>query len=89
MLIPLLSVSLIGLVTGMSGLTRRAPSVVLIRCMIAAWLGFAVGAVVGVFVEALVIGGFWLTLVGHVGAFMLASRTAQVSTPKAQRRLTG
>lgn len=85
MLIPLVSVSLIGLVAGLAGLTRRAPAAVLVRCMLMAWIGFAIGAVLGLAVEALVIGGFWLTLVGHVGAAYAASRTARLSAPDRRR----
>lgn len=88
MLIPLVSVSLIGLVIGLLGLTRRAPAAVLVRCLLMAWTGYAIGAVLGVMVEALVIGGFWIGLVGHVGAGIAASRTARLSTPAGQRSLS-
>lgn len=89
MLIPLVSVSLIGLIAGAAGLTRRAPAVVLYRCLLAAWLGFAVGAVLGLVVDVFLFGGFWLGLFGHVGAVMAASRTSQVSAPTGRRSLTG
>ena len=88
MLIPLLSVSLIGLIAGVVGLTRRAPAVVLIRCFVMAWMGFVGGAILGLVVEAFVIGGFWLLLGGHVSAVVAATRTARLSVPSDRRGLT-
>ncbi|HUG85171.1 MAG TPA: hypothetical protein VMM13_11430 [Euzebya sp.] len=89
MLFPLVSVSLIGLLAGIAGLTLRAPAAVLFRCMLAAWLGFSVGALLGLAVDVLLLGGFWLGLIGHVGAVLFASRTAQVSAPRARRSIPG
>lgn len=88
MLIPLISVSLIGLVAGLAGLTRRAPAVVLFRCLLAAWMGFAVGAMLGLVVDVLLFGGFWIALIGHIGAVAAASRTSQVSAPRARRSIS-
>jgi len=81
MLFPLISVSLIGLVAGLSGLARRAPLAVLGRCLLAAWIGYLAGALLGLVVDVVMIGGFWAGLIGHGGAVLAASQTAKVSAP--------
>ncbi len=71
MFFPLLSVTLIGLAFAL-----RAPADVGSQSTAArigitgAWMGFVLGAIAGFFIEVVMIGGFWVGLIGHIGAFV-------------------
>ncbi|MFP3914152.1 MAG: hypothetical protein ACLFWM_04695 [Actinomycetota bacterium] len=74
MLMPTLSVTLIGLTIGaVAGLTRGLPGRGILVGTVAAWAGFVVGAFVGVLLDALLGTGVWLAWLGHGGALVAAS----------------
>lgn len=74
MVMPLLSVTVIGLVVGLvaGGATRRPVRGVL-HGVLGAWAGFAVGGLVGVIVDVVAATGDWLAWLGHGGAVLGAS----------------
>ncbi|MDA3648833.1 hypothetical protein LZ318_06085 [Saccharopolyspora indica] len=75
MLMPLLSVTAIGLVTAvLVVITRHAPPVrALLLGLVGAWAGFAGGAVVGVVVDVIAGTGWMVALAGHVVAVIGAA----------------
>ncbi len=77
MIIPFLTVTLIGAVVALNRRPAAAPLPPLMGAGIAgAWVGFVLGGILGVFVDLLIIGGFWPFLLGHAGALALARVTA-------------
>ncbi len=76
MIFPLISVTAIGLYfalrapEGSDSIFRTARI-----ALLGAWIGYLAGAGVGFIVEMAVIGGFWMGLTGHIGAY-LAAKTA-------------
>lgn len=73
MLMPTLSVTLIGVTIGLvAGISRGTPGRGTLQGLVAAWCGFVVGAFVGVIMDALLGTGTWLALIGHAGALTAA-----------------
>lgn len=73
MLMPLMSVTLIGLIVGLtagasSGRVGRA----LLQGVVTAWAGFAAGAMAGMTVDVVAGAGSWLAWLGHAGAVVAA-----------------
>lgn len=76
MFFPLVSVSLIGLWFALRAPAAAGPQSKLVKvALVGAWTGFALGALVGLVVNVLVIGSFWLGLLGHLAA-ILGARAA-------------
>lgn len=83
MLLPGLSVTLIGLVVGLlAGVAGGTPGRGLVRGVVAAWIGFIGGAFVGLLVDALLRTGAWLGWMGHAGAIAAALGVAMVRSPE-------
>lgn len=83
MLLPGLSVTLIGLVIGLlAGLAVGTPGRGLVRGVVAAWIGFIGGAFVGLPVDALLRTGTWLGWMGHAGAIAAALGVAMIRSPE-------
>ncbi len=86
MLMPTLSVTLIGLiVVALVVLTARAPlGRTLLFGLVGAWAGFAAGALGGLLVDVVTASGFHLALVGHavavLGAVLGSRRATAVRT---------
>ena len=73
MLMPLLSVSAIGFLVGVvGGMVSKDVGRGLLRGLIAAWLGFAAGGMLGVIVDTVTGSGSWLAWLGHLGAVAAA-----------------
>jgi hypothetical protein len=70
MLMPLASVTLIGLLGAVVvlGSCRWSPGVALGRGLLGAWAGFVVGAIVGVTIDIVSHNGAYVAIVGHLGA---------------------
>jgi uncharacterized membrane protein YeaQ/YmgE (transglycosylase-associated protein family) len=70
MLLPTVSVAVIGLIAGLLALVvgRSRPARALLLGVVGAWLGFLVGAIVGVSVDIVVESGIYLGIVGHLMA---------------------
>lgn len=79
MILPLLSVTAIGLVVGLAlGAAERSVLRGVLRAVAGAWVGFAVGALVGLAVDVVAGSGAWLGWVGHLGALGYAVASFQV-----------
>lgn len=86
MLLPGLSVTLIGLVVGLlAGVAVGTPGRSQVRGVVAAWIGFVGGAFVGLLVDALLRTGTWLGWLGHAGAIVAAVGVAMVRSPEQAR----
>lgn len=73
MIVPLLSVSLIGIVVALNRRGPGLPAGPLVGAGLAgAWIGFLAGGALGALVDVFIIGGFWPFLVGHAGALAVA-----------------
>lgn len=69
MLMPALSVTLIGIVVGAAAIVaRKRPKAALGRAFVGAWLGFVAGAVPGVIADILSGSGAYVAVLGHAGA---------------------
>lgn len=87
---PTLSVTLIGLLVGAAVMlvTRSNDWTTLLVGQVGAWVGFAVGAVIGVVIDIIASTSMWLALSGHVlalvgAAIAVRSRLARLaSTPR-------
>lgn len=80
---PTLSVTLIGLAVGaIAIISKRQKWNSLLFGVVGAWIGFALGALLGVAIDALFATGVWVAYVGHalaaVGA-LIAVRRASLS----------
>lgn len=83
MLMPALSVTLIGIAVAMVGMARRRPRPAMLRRgLVGAWLGFLVGAMPGVLLDVILADGVYLPLFGHVAA--LAGAAIAVRDPVPQ-----
>lgn len=81
MLLPLVSVTLIGFVAGLlvrpSPPARRGVGRSLVAGCVGAWAGFAVFGLVGVVVDVLAGTGSYVALLGHAGAVIGALAAAR------------
>ena len=86
MLMPALSVTLIGLVVGVvAGLAGGRPGKAIGRGLIGAWIGFALGAVAGLVVDLAVQTGYGVAIAGHISALARAIVALRVGGPVARR----
>lgn len=82
MVMPVLSVTAIGLLVGLiGGVYRSNAGQGLIRGVIGAWVGFAAGAIPGVILDVSTAGGSWLPWLGHAGALVGAAASFLVRKP--------
>lgn len=82
MLMPIVSVTVVGLLAGLAGATvtgERNQS--LIRGVVTSWIGFFAGALVGLAIDTAAGTGIWLALFGHAGAIAAASAVLFVRRP--------
>ncbi|MGB7448413.1 MAG: hypothetical protein WA892_04720 [Ornithinimicrobium sp.] len=87
MLLPLVSVSLIGLLVGGAFALSHPHRVTLILwSLLGAWGGFLLGALAGVMIDVIAGTGVWLALIGHLTALLVAVATAQRATEHSHRR---
>ena len=84
MLMPLASVTLIGLLGALVvvGSHRWSPGAALGRGLLGAWVGFVVGAIVGVTIDVVSHDGAWVAILGHLAAVM---GTASMLRPERAR----
>lgn len=70
MLLPAVSVTLIGLVAGLifTLLRRSKPLVMLLLGVAGAWVGFLVGAVFGIAIDVISQSGVFVAILGHLMA---------------------
>ncbi len=70
MLMPALSVTLIGVVVALAAgaLRHLHPARTALPALFGAWAGFAAGAVVGVITDVISGSGSWLAVIGHLAA---------------------
>ena len=70
MLLPTVSVTVIGLIAGPLAVVigRSRPARALLLGVVGAWAGFVVGALVGVALDVVVGSGTYLAIVGHLMA---------------------
>lgn len=72
MLLPILSVTVIGLIigvgVGVAGLRGSRGWPAIARGLIGGWAGFLAGALVGVAVDVVFHTGVWVAVAGHAGA---------------------
>jgi membrane associated rhomboid family serine protease len=74
MLMPGLSVTLIGLVIAAIAIARGKPALpVLLRGLVGAWVGFVGLALIGLVVDVLFFSGMYVAILGHIGAAMGAA----------------
>lgn len=74
MLMPTLSVTVIGVVVAPLAMARGArPGVALVRGVVGAWLGFLAGAIPGVLIDVATSSGWYVAVPGHAGALAGAS----------------
>lgn len=81
MFVPLLSVTLIGVVVAMRQSGSRSLRAGTGQVIGGAWIGFVLGAVATILLDVITGIGPWVTLVGHVGAY-LGARTAVEPAPE-------
>jgi hypothetical protein len=80
MLLPTISVTVIGLIAGLLVVVTGAsrPARALLLSVVGAWVGFVVGAIIGVTIDVVVQSGIYLAIVGHlmavVGAVVALTR---------------
>lgn len=73
MLIPFVSVSVIGLWAALRRpRSRVGTGPMALAGLVGAWAGFLAGSLTGGLIDLVVLGGFWPFVVGHVGAVMVA-----------------
>ncbi|MDY7102695.1 MAG: hypothetical protein S0880_16055 [Actinomycetota bacterium] len=80
MIVPLLSVTLIGVVVAMRQSGSRSLRAGTGQVVIGAWAGFLLGAVATIVVDVFTGIGPWVTLVGHLGAYLGAKTSAEPAT---------
>ena len=71
MLLPTVSVSVIGLIAGLLVVVmgaRSGAARALLLGVVGAWAGFVVGAIIGVAIDVVVQSGIYLAIVGHLMA---------------------
>ena len=70
MLLPTVSVTVIGLIAGLLVvfMGARRPARALLLGVVGAWAGFVVGAIIGVAIDVVVQSGIYLAIVGHLMA---------------------
>ncbi len=69
MLVPLVTVSLIGLFFGLRAPESLGSQAKAVRiALVGAWIAYIVGALFGLVVDLVMFGGFWHTLIGHIAA---------------------
>jgi hypothetical protein len=70
MVLPLASVTLIGLIATVLavGLARRQLPAALVRGLLGSWAGFIGGALLGVTIDVAASTGVWVGVLGHVAA---------------------
>jgi hypothetical protein len=86
MLLPALSVTLIGIVTALFAIVRGgAAGQLLLRGLLGAWLGFVAGAIPGVLLDVILGDGVYVALIGHgaavAGAVIAVRRRSVFSSP--------
>ena len=81
MLMPTVSVTLIGIAVAIVGIAQGRPSGATLRhSLVGAWLGFVVGALPGLVLDIILTDGVFLPLLGHVAA--LAGAAIAVREPR-------
>lgn len=77
---PTLSVTLIGLLVGAAVMvvTGSRDWTTLLVGLVGAWIGFGVGALLGVLVDTALGTGMWVALAGHVLALVGAAMAARL-----------
>lgn len=84
MLMPALSVTVIGIVIAVVGIIRGKPATaMLLRGLVGAWLGFVPGVIPGVMLDVILTNGVYVALLGHIGA--LAGGAVAVARPGRHR----
>jgi hypothetical protein len=74
MLMPGLSVTLIGLGIAAVAIARRKPVLPALLCgLIGAWVGFAGLALIGLVIDIILFDGAYVTILGHIGAVIGAA----------------
>jgi uncharacterized membrane protein YeaQ/YmgE (transglycosylase-associated protein family) len=70
MLLPTVSVTMIGLIASLIaiGVRRSQPAQGLLLGVVGAWAGFIVGALIGVVIDIVARTGIYVALLGHLGA---------------------
>jgi hypothetical protein len=70
MLLPTVSVTVIGLIAGLLVvfMGARRPARALLLGVVGAWAGFVVGAIIGVAIDVVVQTGIYLAIMGHLTA---------------------
>jgi hypothetical protein len=84
MLLPTFSVTIIGLLAGVIALLlgRYRPGPTLLRGLAGAWIGFIVGALVGLIIDVTLQTGVHVAMIGHVAAALGAfGALARLRTP--------
>ena len=86
MLMPLASVTLIGLLGAVVvvGSHRWSPGVALGRGLLGAWAGFVVGAIVGVAVDVVSHSGVYVAIFGHLAAVIGTASTLRSKRARAR-----
>ena len=81
---PTLSVTLIGLLVGagMMVVTRNGDWTVLLVGIVGAWVGFGIGALLGVVIDVVLGTGIWVALAGHVLALVGAAISVRLKYPR-------
>jgi hypothetical protein len=85
---PTLSVTLIGLLLGVGVmLVTKSDWTTALVGLIGAWVGFSIGALVGVVLDIIFATGLWVALVGHVlavvgAALAIRLQVARVASTK-------
>jgi hypothetical protein len=74
MLMPALSVTLIGLAIAAAGIITHRPVLpALLRGLVGAWLGFLLGGLIGLVLDVVLTDGVFVALLGHIGAAATAA----------------
>ena len=75
MLFPLVSVTVIGLIAGLIFVAQRKsqPARTLLLGLAGAWIGFMVGALIGVVIDVVALTGIYVAILGHFMAIVGAS----------------
>ena len=74
LMFPTISVTLIGLLVGGALMVvTKSRAATLVAGLVGAWVGFGVGALIGVVLDSLLATGMWVALAGHVLALLGAA----------------